>query len=268
MAEVPPEGAARVSRPEELKVGVPYSRREDLEARIFELKQDLTDRERALDQLTKSSKRRLQVLEQEKANLKSQIQDLNSQIQHLNSQIHYWKTSFDAAVASKSWKLTAPFRFVGELLRNVTGPLRRTGANRERIANTSVSFPPETSDQSQLPTDPNGERKADNATYDRIKLLETAVRDYLATPNDTSGDGRYIHHVPHNINTRFLDVRAIAFYKPQSSVPAKGSGGSGVLNNWTAVSGAVPRYLGQYQPHIPDHLGYYDLRVPDVFSRQ
>ena len=267
MEEVPPQGAARVSRQEERDAAVSYSRREDLEARLFELKQDLTDRERALDQLTKSSKRSLQALEQERANLQSQIQDLNSQIQHLNSQSNYWKTTFDALVASKSWKLTAPVRFVGKLLRNVTGPLRRTGANREGIADTSVSFP-QTSDQSQPPTDPNRERGADTTTYDRMLLLETAVRDYLATPKDTSGDGRYIHYVPHNINARFLDVRAIAFYKPQSSAPANGFGNSGVLNNWTAISGAVPRYLGQYQPHIPDHLGYYDLRVPDVLRRQ
>ncbi|HET9220249.1 MAG TPA: glycoside hydrolase family 99-like domain-containing protein, partial [Terriglobia bacterium] len=94
------------------------------------------------------------------------------------------------------------------------------------------------------------------------------MRDFLATPQDTSGDGRYVHHVPHNINARFLEVRAIAFYKPQSSVPLKGSDDSGVLNNWTAISGAVPRYLGHYQPHIPDHLGYYDLRVPEVLRRQ
>jgi hypothetical protein len=268
MDVIPPQGGARVSRPEGRDPVAPYSRREDLEARLFELKQDLIEREHALDRLTKSSKRSLQALVKEIANRQSEIANLQSQIQDLNSQVQHWKATFDGVVTSKSWRFTAPARFVAKLLKDVTGLLRRTEANRERVADTSVSLPPEISDQSQLPTDRNVERRVDSTTDERVLFLETAVRDFLATPKDTSGDGRYVHYVPHNIDIRFLEVKAIAFYKPQSSVPPKSFDGSGVLNNWTAISGAVPRYLGQYQPHIPDHLGYYDLRVPDVLRQQ
>jgi hypothetical protein len=104
-----------------------------------------------------------------------------------------------------------------------------------------------------------------NPTLERADILEEALLDLFGGQEATNGDGRYIHHVTHNIDSHALSVKAIAFYKPHSSYNCYRSG---VLANWTSVSTAIPRYLGQYQPHVPDALGYYDLRLHDVLRRQ
>jgi lipopolysaccharide biosynthesis protein/SAM-dependent methyltransferase len=104
------------------------------------------------------------------------------------------------------------------------------------------------------------------------EVFTTSDRMPGRSPGDTLAyrhGFRYVHRGTDCVDAGKLDIKPIAFYVPEVNVPPAIDGWGGKQRiGWNEIGRAVPRYLGHYQPHLPDELGFYDLRTPGVLRRQ
>jgi hypothetical protein len=247
---------------------LPGADAEKLKARLRELNQDLIERDRLAADARKQVRNLTELLRQQDANLEAhqrEIANLTSWTEDLRVQILAWKSAFHGVVESKSWKVMGPARFLGRILRGAQQGTAKAGIPPAPQASKSHKEVPLTA----IPANSQGySPSAIEALRDRRENLEQAFQEFFATATDTTGGGRYIHPVNDRLSADFLQIKAIAFYETPVRLPGSSLSAHVGPANWIDVSKAAPRYVGHYQPHIPDELGYYDSRVPEVFSRQ
>lgn len=262
--------AARVVSSESETCGHPL---DQLKAQLQESKQDLIEHERTIAH----ARNQIDMLNKSLLQHEAEVEASRHEIANLNSKIENWKTLFRGMVDSTSWKMTAPARHMLNVWRRLNQyrrlKLQKTGDEaKDRFA----EIDPGSSLRRELPTEPSIHSEASmesrlavaDAVRHRRNILEQAFQELFASAGDTTGNGRYVHHVPDRIDTGFLEVKAIAFYSPHIPESHNSNDGFGKVSNWADVSKAIPRYLGHYQPHLPDALGYYDVRVHGVVRKQ
>ncbi|HEU0151717.1 MAG TPA: glycoside hydrolase family 99-like domain-containing protein [Arenimonas sp.] len=174
----------------------------------------------------------------------------------------------DRVVASHSWRLTAPLRWV----RCCLGAIRR---GRKLPAYADMRGAPGGDGVRPRPPAPSAEPVARALPGPTLPAQGVSVvaRHYLEEVFASDASRRAPEYLPPSAEPaprpEALRAKAIAFYLPQFHPFDENEAwwGKG-FTEWTNVTKAVPQFLGHHQPQLPADLGFYDLRVPDVLKRQ
>ena len=203
----------------------------------------------------------------------------------------------EAMLASTSWKVTAPLRW----LRTWFSPRRLRGPIGHATKQTYDRLPLSTSSKLRFkdatfrilaPLLRNTESYrawqaykkqsgrfpgASTAGMDRpapataapAAAEVTRVLDGLYATAAGARTSDYVAFDDRPVDPVGIDVRAIAFYLPQfHPIPENDAWWGRGFTEWTNVAKAQPQFVGHYQPRLPGELGFYDLRVVDVMRRQ
>lgn len=243
---------------------------EELSVQLRELKQDLVERERAL------AVGRKQLEKLEGAMAEREITFRASQTAHrkviasLNSQIDHGKAAYHALIESRAWKLTGPIRMAGRVWKKASQAGRQLLRLKEKpesagsVQTPTQLFPPSASGQ---PIPDTEKITMPGQMLDRFQTLEGALRDMLAGVKHNTAGGKYIHRVSDRIDAGRLEVKVVAFYAPQY-LGRQAESESVRQADWGDVHTTLPRYVGHYQPHVPDEFGHCDQRIPGVLEKQ
>lgn len=193
------------------------------------------------------------------------------------------REQLDSILASKSWRLMAPFRIarrrlnprsikrdVGKILRRAYLNLPISLKSKQQLKSFVFrSFAP------VLKSTRAYRAWADEQTVlkGREELRRTGARVggavMLSAHVSAVTRDEFVNIAEVPVNSDDIDVRLIAFYLPQFHPIAENDmwWGRG-FTEWTNVSKARPQFPGHHQPQLPGELGFYDLRVLDVMVRQ
>jgi glycosyltransferase involved in cell wall biosynthesis/SAM-dependent methyltransferase len=182
----------------------------------------------------------------------------------------------ELVLASKSWQLTKPLRFVRRVA--ISRPLQ---ALRRKLSGGSRGL------WHKLPISSERKRGFKYFLFSKFPWAfrwSSAYRAWASltlpgyTAHATVRTSRRFNpaavanvHVPllHATPPASTPVRLICFYLPQfHAIPENDAWWGEGFTEWTNVRAGKPQFEGHYQPHEPGELGYYNLLDPEVQRRQ
>lgn len=214
-----------------------------------------------------------------------QIKSLNKTLAESEEQVNSLKQTISDIYASKSWKVTYPFRLGMQCLRycyrlpkqgirllelgarclyhRLPGSIH-TRRRLKEVMFTRMPFVFRYTDTYKVwVTTQDNKKLASSPARSSIKLLSSANHSELFD-DVPGGFVEYQEGTP--ISSK---VKLLAFYLPQfHPIPENDCWWGKGFTEWTNVTRGKPRFAGHYQPHLPGELGFYDLRLPDIQRRQ
>ncbi|HEX4854985.1 glycoside hydrolase family 99-like domain-containing protein [Arenimonas sp.] len=190
------------------------------------------------------------------AAVRADLRDREFQLRDLRSQLELREREVQQLVASKSWRITAPIRW----LRGAWTSLR-TGRPAPRY-DAMLDVPAAADGRGGIATPALAHAGAG-------EVLAGYLGDLFADPQSRRAPDYRGPETAPTAPPAALRAKAIAFYLPQfHAFPENEAWWGPGFTEWTNVTRAVPQFVGHEQPQLPSDLGFYDLRVPGVMQRQ
>jgi hypothetical protein len=156
---------------------------------------------------------------------RKQFRELQKDIEILQREIRERQKAIEVVLQSFGWKIAAPLRWAYHLASRLKHRFDHTEA--------SPNFGSYLSNLAFAPIPTCRSLTADDSTGVR----ELASDDI---PRHRRGN-RYVSRMSDSLDATRLEIKAIAFFEAEENEDA-----------WSDVTAAMPRYLGHYQPRLPD----------------
>lgn len=255
------ERDARITERDE-RIAERDARLSERDARLAERDTRLSERDARLAEMTAQLAQR----EAHQSELHRQIQELTNWI--------------DAIHGSRSWRITAPLRFVSDLRRSITGKNQQGHILRDRIKTRLAAYPRLYRLAGNIyhrmrRNSPGTAHIQDGNQFSRLHIS----RDQGLVTITQTESGEIIKTIPsfqaryeadQDFSNHRTDIKAIAYHLPQfHTIPENDEWWGEGFTEWTNTRRTKPLFPGHYQPREPhEDIGYYDLSDIETLRRQ
>ncbi|MDD3242506.1 MAG: glycoside hydrolase family 99-like domain-containing protein [Eubacteriales bacterium] len=191
-------------------------------------------------------------LEKKAHHLEMHAEELEDRAQGMEDYINMKNKQYEDTIASTSWKITAPMRFVGRAIRKSirlfkkgVRSLRVNGVKRTWVLMVTYRA-----------------RRKESQRFEKI-MQENGGTAITYTPYEAE-------YQDNEVLSGAAQVKALAFYLPQyHTFPENDAWWGKGFTEWVNTKKAEPRFKGHYQPRTPhEDIGYYDLSDVETLKKQ